>query len=440
MANTLDRAGLGPADFLYYPIKDALRSHRGGQKRIKRVPRINVLTLSFLDPPHVPDVRGCAPILFGSSYHVSANFMRWVAASMQPGEALLYEASQTAARSFRQWFVDMRRSVSVFGDAVIYAARVLRVLKRAGFSRGERNGVAAEAIRHTLYRAAARAVLDQSKAAWVVIGNANRRFEMALWCEAKTRGLSTALMPYSEINMQTPARAFSLCRGAFDLAFPFSEYSGTQLRSLCPHMSVVVAGYPRRDARRAEASGNGSRTRVVDVLYLSGISAERQAVPMLRSALEDYAGLRLRLRLHPRLYVRTKPAEREELYGWLATDQISDPAEVDLLDDIVASELAITVWSTTALDTMRAGVPLIWLVPERLSAAAESSPLYLQGLPVLIARTAPELRRLVAHLLNSRGERQRVVDKQWLKMRELGLDKDYLATVKFELRRHAGLC
>ena len=102
---------------------------------------------------------------------------------------------------------------------------------------------------------------------------------------------------------------------------------------------------------------------------------------MLRSALEDYAGLRLRLRLHPRLYVRTKPAEREELYGWLATDQISDPAEVDLLDDIVASELAITVWSTTALDTMRAGVPLIWLVPERLSAAAKSDPLYLRGTP-----------------------------------------------------------
>ena len=151
MANTLDRAGLGPADFLYYPIKDALRSHRGGQKRIKRVPRINVLTLSFLDLPHVHDVRGCAPILFGSSYHVSANFMRWVAASMQPGEALLYEASQTAARSFRQWFVDMRRSVSVcWGRSHLRCSSATRAETSRLFSRRAQWGCRRGYPTHTL--------------------------------------------------------------------------------------------------------------------------------------------------------------------------------------------------------------------------------------------------------------------------------------------------
>ena len=134
-------------------------------------------------------------------------------------------------------------------------------------------------------------------------------------------------------------------------------------------MSVVVAGYPRRDARRAEASGNGSRTRVVDVLYLSGI---QQSAKLSRCYV-------LHLRTMPACVsgyacIRGYMSERNRQSGksfMVGSRRIKFPIPPRSISSmtLLRRNLAITVWSDTALDTMRAGVPLIWLVPERLSAA-----------------------------------------------------------------------
>ena len=90
------------------------------------------------------------------------------------------------------------------------------------------------------------------------------------------------------------------------------------------------------------------------------------------------------------------------------------------------------------LDAMFAGVPMIWLSPSKHRAELESYPVRKQGLALLDAATPEELRGIVEKLAHDEGERQRVREEQWARLRAAGYNQDYFDTVRASLRRLLG--
>ena len=97
LAEMLDSAGLGPADFLYSSLK--WRLQRPGINRYP-LPRSLLKTLwqVLTNPPMVPRGVPQASILAASSYVVSANLLRQVIADLEAGEGILFDASDVASR------------------------------------------------------------------------------------------------------------------------------------------------------------------------------------------------------------------------------------------------------------------------------------------------------------------------------------------------------
>ena len=144
--------------------------------------------------------------------------------------------------------------------------------------------------------------------------------------------------------------------------------------------------------------------------------------------------MRLRVRLHPR-----SGAEGREIFDWLEPDDISDPHLVALADDIKNSGVVLAVRSTAAIEAMIAGVPCIWLSPASAREQLKFSTLRAQNLTPLEASTPGELRAILKRLRDIEGERQRIVNHQWARLRAVGYDRNYFELVTAALRQMVGV-
>ena len=144
--------------------------------------------------------------------------------------------------------------------------------------------------------------------------------------------------------------------------------------------------------------------------------------------------LRLRVRLHPRA-----GAEGREIFDWLDTGRYFGSTPGRLADDIKKSGVVLAVRSTAAIEAMIAGVPCVWLSPASAREQLKFSTLRAQNLTPLEASTPGELRAILERLRDIEGERQRIVDHQWARLRAVGYDRDYFDLVASALRRMVGV-
>ena len=439
LAEMLNSAGLGPADFLYSSLK--WRLQRPGINRYP-LPRSLLKTLwqVLTNPPMVPRGVPRASILAASSYVVSANLLRQVIADLEAGEGILFDASDVASRPRAARLVDALNMLLALPRAVIFTMRVRSTLMRVGTGPVERNRIALAGFVHGIHRSAARAILKKIRPKCLVIGNGNRPLELSLWAEARAQGIATVLLPYAEINLK-PARFLSLCRGNFDLILPFSDYSADQIRKLRHNVQFEVVGFPAgfasTDVDDSVLDKTGARRR--NVLYIAGNNFETAAAKLIREAFGHSTDLRLRVRPHPRSRKNKGPIP-SELFGWLDQIGLSDPDRVKLSEDIAYSDVVITIRSTAAIDAMMAGVPLVWLSPLAYRKELEHAPLRMQRLGLLEATTSIELRMIINKLLDDESERKRVVEEQWSQLRAGGYNRNYFNKVRSALRRLVGRC
>ncbi len=424
LAARLDAAGLGPADYLYAPLKLRLQ-HPANEQSSYLTSVVKVCRL-ILTPPPTPRRLGHAAILAASSYSVSAKFLRSVVESFEPGEAILCDVSDHS-RSASRKVLDSLRALAGLCPALIFAIRVNSLLKAAGTGSAERRLIAEAGLVHATYRRAACAVLSETKPECLVLGNGNRPFEFALFAEARRMGFATVLLPYAEINPK-PARFFSLCRGAFDLALPFSDHSAAEICKLREEAAIAVVGFPRASVRSEVRSKPDGKA--FTALYISGNNFEQEASAILRDAFADSKRRCLRVRLHP----RNSEAEMRGLFSWISPDQISYPLKTPLADDIGSADVAIMVRSTVALDAMFAGVPVIWLSPKEHLPEIEGHPIRKQGLALLEASKPDQLRAIVENLGDAK-ERKRIADEQLRRLKAAGYTQGYFEAVKSALRR-----
>ena len=439
LAEVLDAAGLGPADYLYSSLKWRLQRPRINQYPLAG-PLLRLLWQGLTNPPMVPYEVRHAAILAASSYVVSANLLRQVVADLDAGEGVLFDASDVTSRTRLAKLVDSVRTLLAFPSALIFTLRVRATLTRVGAGPVECNRIALAGFVHGIHRPAARAILKRVRPKCLVIGNANRPLEFSLWVEARAQGVATVLLPYAEINLK-PARFLSLCRGDFDLVLPFSDYSASQMRKLKHTIQVEVVGFPvgfaSTDIDESEVDKKGPRRR--SVLYIAGNNFETAAAKLIHEAFGDSTDLRLRVRPHPRKRPN-KRYEPGEQFGWLDPTCISDPEHVELAEDIALSDVVITIRSTAAIEAMIAGVPLVWLSPLSYREELERAPLRVQGLGSLEVTTSIELHTIVNKLLDDVSERKRVVEEQWSRLRAAGYDRNYFNKVNSALRQLVGRC
>jgi hypothetical protein len=438
IAETLDAAGLGPADYIYAPLKWRLQKPEISRFSLRRA-LWRAAKDTVVNPPPVPRKLPQAAILVASSYVVSANLLRQVVATLEQEERVFYYVGDIPPQPLSTRLAGQLTALSGLGPALLFAARVRSTLKRAGVAPVEHDRVALAAFLHRMYRQTARAVLGKVRPKCLVLGNGNRPLEFSLWAEAKARGVTTVLLPYTEITLK-PTRFLSLCRGAFDLVLPFSESSAAQMRRLRPGVATQVVGFPvgfsasKTGEGRALGKGDGAATKRFDVLYFAGTNFEAGAAELLREAFDGLTDLRLRVRLHP----RGTGTEAREVFDWLGPDDLSDPRHVALSDDITNAGAALAVRSTAAIEAMIAGVPFVWLSPAAAQEQLKFSTLRKQDLTPLEATTASELRAIVQRLCDDESERQRIVKEQWSRLRAAGYDRNYFELVASALRQAAG--
>ena len=438
MAETLDAAGFGPADYLYLPLK-----WRVQKPDIKRFAFGSALRRAvkeaLVNPQPVPRTLQPAPILIASTYGVSAKLLRQVVATLEPAECAFYYLGDIPPQPLASKLSDYARAVAALGSALSFAFGVRSTLEKASVDAVERDRATLAAFIHRMHRQTARSILNRVRPKCLVIGNGNRPLELALWAEAKARRVTTVLLPYTEITLK-PTRFLSLCRGDFDLVLPFSESSAAQIRRLKPSVETVVVGFPvgfnaasADTAADDKESAKPDATRL-DALYFAGTNFEEGAAELMREAFQGSSGLRLRVRLHPR-----SSAEGRKIFNWLDVEDISDPHEVDLADDIRKSGVVLAIRSTAAIEAMLAGVPCVWLSPASAREQLKFSTLRAQNLTPLEASTPGELREILERLRDIESERQRIVEHQWGRLRAVGYDRDYFDLVATALRRTVGV-
>lgn len=438
MAETLDAAGLGPADYLYLPLKWRLQKPEIKRFSFRRALR-KVVREALLNPLPVPRNLRPAPILVATSYSVSAKLFRQVVERLEPAECTFYYLAEARGQPRASSLAARGGAVAALGPALAFATKVRSALEEAGVEAVERDRAALAAFTHRMHRQTARSILNRVRPKCLVIGNGNRPLEFALWAEAKARGVATVLLPYTEITLK-PSRFLSLCRGEFDLVLPFSEASVAQIRRLKPTVATVVVGFPVGfDALANETTDDDVEAvepdaRHLNALYFAGTNFQAGAAELMREAFRGLSGLRLRVRLHPR-----SGDEGRELFDWLPPEDVSDPHLVTLIDDISNSDVVLAIRSTAAIEAMIAGVPCVWLSPSAAREQLKFSTLRKQNLTPLEASTSGELREIMHSLRDDEGERRRVVKEQWSRLRDAGYDRDYFALVASALRQTIGI-
>ncbi len=426
-AEALDAAGLGPADYLYAPLKWRLQNRHAN--RLSRLgPLVKVARLTSTPPTWPTDLRH-ANILAASSYSVSAKFLEQIASIFRPEEVLLCDSSAAGSAGLRRVLSAFRLIFRLL-PALLFAYRVDRVLRRSGAARVERRRIAEAAAIHALYRYRARRILRAVRPWILLIANGNRPFEFALFAEAKAKGIRTVLLPFAELNPK-PARFLSLCRGDFDLVLPFSEHSAEVVRELRPQTAIEVVGYPcgiiHSDADDQEP-GEGDSFRI---LHVCGNNFEDEVSEMCRAAVQSAEACALRVRFHPR-------NDREEIrrtFSWVPRDAFSDPAATALSEDLAWADAVTLVRSTVALDAMFAGVPVILLTPTSRRSEVESHPIRRQRLASLEVSGPTQLGSLLQRLARDKAERSRIRQEQWRRLRAAGYARDYYTAVEVALRR-----
>jgi hypothetical protein len=443
IADLLEGAGLGSANYVYNTLKWRLAKPTGKGLSLSRALRKHV-ERALAHPPHIPLGLCPSPIVVATSSTAGARLRQNIVKAFPPGEASLCEALPQRKDSFRQRLYDRTRLIFGLIPGLFFATRVHHVLSRAEVD--EANHIAGEAFRHAIYCKAARSILNRTRATCLALGKANRPFEQALWAMAKARGISTALIPHHELSLgagEREAHPFSLCRGEFDVAIPFSNFTAARLQQLKPNLRIMVGGFPnalkRQGVKSALVLQDPSTCR--NVLYLTGHGLatneemELDRTSILRQALANCSDLRLRVRFHPKM----EDEKRKKLFGWLRADQISYPEDTTLSTDLLETALVVHSYSTGVVEAMIAGLPAVWLTPRRWRLNLERDPLHKQGLRILDVSEALQLRELVRRLLGNESEWKRVVEAQWSRLRSLGYDRDYYSIVVSVLRQQAGL-
>jgi len=428
----LDAAGLGPAYYSYSALKWRLQRPEAEGFDLTRA-LINACRTALFSPPCLAERLAQGSVLAASSYVVSANLLRKVMAELGPGVATLYDATKAPSPPLARGFAPTARALAMLAPALAFAFRVRSTLKRAGAPRVEADRIALAAFVHRTYRPVACAVLDEVRPRCLVIGNGNRHLEFALWAEAKARKLQTVLLPYAEINLK-PERFLSLCRGNFDLALPFSDYSAAELRKLRADIACEVVGFPTGLAQEA-VDGEADRTDAgKTVLYLAGTNFEEAASSFLKEAFDGCDDLCLRVRLHP----RDRGPDARTRFDWLDDQYVSDPKKIALSTDIASANVALAIRSTAALDAMVAGIPFVWVSPQSCGDQLERNPVRSQELALFDAKTPAELRVVLRRILSEDAERKRVVEEQWSRLRAAGFGREYFNKVKSALFRLLG--
>lgn len=364
-----------------------------------------------------------APILFAGSYVNAVPLLRRVAAKFDAGK---YAFCSTLNVARPAGISDRLQMLLALPSAVYFATRVRAKARLLQADDIEIANIIQAAFIHRLYRGLARSILRKCRTKCLVIGNANRPFELALWAEATGSGVKTVLLPYQEMEMH-PARMFSLCRGRFSHFLPFSEYSAARIRELNPVAQVEAAGFPpslNADELSAIAPRNGKGRRV---LYIAGSNdTEKDAADLLRRAFENVGNIDLRVRLHPSGNTKWF----RSLFEWLDPAQLSDPSTTSLSEDLLGSDVIVTIGSTVSFDAMTAGIPVVWLTPPSVRLELVHHPIRNQQLALLDASGESDLREIVARLFDDHAYYEMVVEDQWQRIASAGLNKPYFSIVK----------
>ena len=422
LAETLDAAGLGPADYLYSPLRKRLRKPGKPAKSLLSL-ILDTAKALVNDPPIITgDIRK-APILFAASYINSVGLLKRVASNFPKED---YAFCSTLESSRQPSLADRLRIISALPSAIRFADKVKAKALLFDTDQRETENIFQAALIHRVYRQLARSLIRKTRAKCLVVGNANRPFEFALWSEATRRNLKTVLLPYQEVELH-PARMFSLCRGNFSLVLTYSEYSAAKMRELNPATPVACAGFPRSldAAELSRRGGRGAPGR--KVLYIAGSTPnEPEAAKILRGAFSSGGNLELHVRPHP----AANNAQFRGLFDWLDPKNMSDPAKATLAQDLIASDVIVTIGSTVTFDAMTAGIPVVWLTPPSMRQDLANHSIRSQKLALLDASSDTELRKLVSGLLDDRSRYEQVASDQLARIETAGLNKDYFAIVK----------
>lgn len=421
LAETLDEAGLGPADYLYSPLRKRLRKREKPANSPLSIVSATAKGL-IADLPGVSGEIRHAPILFAASYINSAGLLKRVASKFLEED---YSFCSTL-ESTRQPLAERLRIVAALPSALRFAYAVKAKAQAFNTDQRETETIFQAALIHRVYRHLARSLIRKTRAKCLVIGNANRPFEFALWSEAASRNLKTVLLPYQEVELH-PARMFSLCRGNFSLVLTYSEYSAAKMRELNHATQVESAGFPcSLDAREfSKRNTRGSIGR--KVLYIAGSTPnEPEASRILRGAFSNGGNLDLHVRPHP----AANNVQFRAFFDWLEPQNISDPTKSTLAQDLTESDVIVTIGSTVSFDAMLAGIPVVWLTPPSMRQNLAAHSIRSQKLALLDASSDAELRKLVSELLADRSRYEQVANDQLARIETAGLNKDYFAIVK----------
>ena len=131
MAETLDAAGFGPADYLYLPLK-----WRVQKPDIKRFAFGSALRRAvkeaLVNPQPIPRTLQPSPILIASTYGVSAKLFRQVVATLEPAECAFYYLGDIPPRSLASKLSDYRESWCNLGLCAKFCLR-----RTLNFAKGE---------------------------------------------------------------------------------------------------------------------------------------------------------------------------------------------------------------------------------------------------------------------------------------------------------------
>lgn len=423
----IENANFGPANFLYKPLRNAIRQETSLKRNFFNS-FIKTFESFLKTPLTLHEGLKHSKILAAASYVNALALISRLKKNINSENLYLYNDTDfNIKRSSR--FSSRLNLLSIFPTLVLFCFRLRRLLVNANFDAPEVNEIIKSFVTHKVYCAFANKILNKIQPECLLICNVNRSFELALWTEAKARGIKTVFLPYNEIELH-PARFFSLCRGDFDLALVFSKYSSKQMQVLNKNINLKVVGFPTVINKSLLINNNKKRAKQV-VLYIAGSDVEESFnASLLKECFKERYDIALKVRLHP------NAMHFKEKFSWLGSENISNYKTSSLEEDVANASAVVTVNSTVSLDAILAGKPVIWITPPLMKTRLSQHPYRVQKLSNLEASSSQALTIILDHIFNNKRLYESEKKYQFTQICNAGYDRDWFNHVKDALNEY----
>jgi hypothetical protein len=222
-----------------------------------------------------------------------------------------------------------------------------------------------------------------------------------------------------------------LCRGDFDLALVFSEYSAEQMQILNKNINLKVVGFPTVVNKALLIKNERPLQTKKIVLYIAGSDVEETFnSSLLKECFKDRTDVVLKVRLHP------NALNYHEKFSWLGSDNISSYKTCSLEEDVASASAVITVNSTVSLDAILAGKPVIWISPPLMRSRLDQHPYRLQKLSNLEASSSQALTLILDQIFNHSHIYESEKKYQLNKLCSAGYNLDWFKQVKASLNEY----